>query len=167
MRIMGIDLGYGVAKEHDILSVSILDNDRGKNEVVSITTIEVEQNDKGIGALINGVFKSSNCDYIAMNNSGSNLSLYTRLCEEIDDKNKIKAEFYNAEKSTTMIEMLSRDEVLNKVGLELKIKMYSCGYAKFSSDEYNNFALTTVYAIGVANKVLNDEVNKLNLKENR
>lgn len=160
MRIMGVDVTLRGGDKANVLCVSIVEEVDGKNEVVCINTQEIDSPDVDLAEAIVGAFNGSNCNYLAMDIAGINKFLYYQIAERIDES-KLKCKSYDKKDHHALVSNLHKDKVLDKIGIQLKYLMITGGCLRLVSEYYTEFQITTVYSVGVANKVLNEEKIKL------
>lgn len=163
MRIMGIDRTLRSGDNPNILSVNIIEEVDGVNEIICTNTLGLNCSDESLAEVITTVFNDSECDYLAMEISGINISLYYELIKRIDNQ-KLKCVRLNAKEHHEMFAMLQRDKVLDKLGIPLQFIVRS-GCLKLDGEFYNDFQITLIYSTAIANKVLNEGKGEVKLSE--
>lgn len=157
MRVLGVDLTYRSGKNSDILSVCIVEGDGKVNNVIGVNSAECgnENTDKIIDSIVE-LFFGTGCDYIAID-SVISAPISEKLVYRLGEK--VRSEFINADKLHEIVIMLDDNKILKRVGIDIK-PMCVGNKLRFDSDKYEDMELSIAMAVGMANRIINKELNR-------
>lgn len=146
MKIMGIDTSIKPGNEGSVVSIVIL----SKGEIISAHTLDIYEINDNFCNMIIEEFKLYDCDYLTMDINGVNIQLYKEISKHIPEC-KLKCMAYKQEDINDLITRLREYEALNNkisIGLSYETNPVN-GVCKLTYE--NIYAMTLVYAVGVAN----------------